>query len=163
MVQRKSAKFQDFTEVLDALDAIDAFPFGRNLSADDQLAPEPHLQTAPDRRQSSRSWLLNLLISVSWHKTPQAAPMEYAEPEVSFSVEDATAILAEMSLHEQEAIEAELGLLGDVDLLDLQQIRRNFAKENHPDRVAPEQRSAATRRMTIANMLLDEAIRRRRH
>jgi hypothetical protein len=89
--------------------------------------------------------------------------MEYAEPEVSFSVEDATAILAEMSLHEQEAIEAELGLLGDVDLLDLQQIRRNFAKENHPDRVAPEQRLAATRRMTIANMLIDEAIRRRRH
>ncbi|NHT76318.1 hypothetical protein G8E10_11270 [Rhizobiaceae bacterium CRRU44] len=38
--------------------------------------------------------------------------------------------------------------------------RRAFANRNHPDRHAPEDREAATTRMTIANMLVDEALRR---
>ena len=38
--------------------------------------------------------------------------------------------------------------------------RRAFAIRNHPDRHAPEDSEAATTRMTIANMLVDEALRR---
>ncbi|MCD7109117.1 hypothetical protein LRX75_08675 [Rhizobium sp. DKSPLA3] len=38
--------------------------------------------------------------------------------------------------------------------------RRAFANRNHPDRHAPGDREAATTRMTIANMLVDEALRR---
>lgn len=38
--------------------------------------------------------------------------------------------------------------------------RRSFASQNHPDRHAPEDRKAATMRMTMANMLVDEALRR---
>lgn len=38
--------------------------------------------------------------------------------------------------------------------------RRAFANRNHPDRHAPIDRDAATTRMTIANMLVDEALRR---
>ncbi|CZT35868.1 hypothetical protein [Rhizobium sp. 9140] len=38
--------------------------------------------------------------------------------------------------------------------------RRAFANRNHPDRHAPEDREAATTRMTIANMLVDEALHR---
>lgn len=37
--------------------------------------------------------------------------------------------------------------------------RRAFAKLNHPDRVHPEFRDQATRRMTVANMLIDQALR----
>lgn len=39
--------------------------------------------------------------------------------------------------------------------------RRAFAKLNHPDRVHPEFRAQATRRMTVANMLIDQALRQR--
>ena len=38
--------------------------------------------------------------------------------------------------------------------------RRTFAKANHPDSVAPPFRENATKRMTLANLLIDEAIRR---
>jgi hypothetical protein len=37
--------------------------------------------------------------------------------------------------------------------------RRQFAKTNHPDLVAPQFRDSATIRMTIANQLIDRAIR----
>lgn len=38
--------------------------------------------------------------------------------------------------------------------------RRAFARLNHPDSVAPDFRDLATTRMKIANLLVDEAIRR---
>lgn len=41
---------------------------------------------------------------------------------------------------------------------ELNERRRQFAKLNHPDRVAPEFRENATTRMKIANLLIDRAI-----
>jgi len=41
--------------------------------------------------------------------------------------------------------------------------RRAFAKLNHPDRVHPDFRPQATRRMTVANMLVDQALRLHPH
>ena len=38
--------------------------------------------------------------------------------------------------------------------------RRSFARENHPDRAREDLRANATLRMKIANMLIDETIRR---
>lgn len=40
----------------------------------------------------------------------------------------------------------------------LNEKRRQFAKRNHPDRVAPECRENATTRMKIANRLIDKAL-----
>jgi hypothetical protein len=40
----------------------------------------------------------------------------------------------------------------------LNEKRRQFAKLNHPDRVAPEFRENATARMKIANLLIDRAL-----
>ena len=37
--------------------------------------------------------------------------------------------------------------------------RRAFAMLNHPDRVDPQFKAEATRRMTVANMLVDQALR----
>jgi hypothetical protein len=62
----------------------------------------------------------------------------------------------ELSLDPQD-IAAELGLstLGSVEALS--SVRRKFALRNHPDRVRPAYRDRANQRMTIANMLIDQA------
>jgi hypothetical protein len=52
----------------------------------------------------------------------------------------------------------ELQLTADLTIDDLHRLRREFALANHPDRVAPPLRERATRRMTIANTLIDEAL-----
>jgi len=52
----------------------------------------------------------------------------------------------------------ELRLRSSHTVEQLIEIRRRFALANHPDRVPPVIREAATVRMGIANMLIDEAI-----
>ncbi|WP_395666923.1 hypothetical protein [Methylocella sp.] len=63
---------------------------------------------------------------------------------------------------EDAAIAAELGLRSGLAIDDLRRIRRDFAKKNHPDRFAPALRGDAARRMTIANMLIDQQMKRGR-
>ena len=63
---------------------------------------------------------------------------------------------------EEEIVADALKLAPELSIDDLLRIRREYALENHPDRVAPELREQATRRMTIANMLIDQAVRERR-
>ncbi|MDR6757616.1 hypothetical protein J2Y48_002913 [Mycoplana sp. BE70] len=59
-----------------------------------------------------------------------------------------------------EDVAADLGLTGQETRPQLVALRRAFARDNHPDGVPAELRPNATRRMTIANMLLDETLRR---
>ncbi|MBD9373183.1 hypothetical protein IB238_11185 [Rhizobium sp. ARZ01] len=59
-----------------------------------------------------------------------------------------------------EEVAADLGLTGKETRAQLLALRRAFARINHPDGVPAELRSNATRRMMIANMLLDETLRR---
>jgi len=59
------------------------------------------------------------------------------------------------------AIARELGLEGGGPKTDLDLLRRRFAFSNHPDRVEPALRGVAMARMQIANMLIDEAKKRR--
>lgn len=63
---------------------------------------------------------------------------------------------------EDEAIAEELGLCPGLGTVDLKRIRRDFAKRNHPDRFEPARRRCAERRMSIANMLIDERMRQNR-
>lgn len=58
-------------------------------------------------------------------------------------------------------IATELAITASDTLQSLSDKRRSFAKENHPDRVHPLFRDNANIRMTLANRLIDEAIRRR--
>lgn len=60
---------------------------------------------------------------------------------------------------EHEQVVDELHLTPNLTSTDLKLLRRRFAKSNHPDRVAPAVREEATRRMTIANSLIDDALR----
>ncbi len=57
-----------------------------------------------------------------------------------------------------QEIAAELGITGTTSLEELHRLRRRFALSNHPDRLAPIYRETATRRMMIANRLIDDAI-----
>ncbi|OLP54324.1 hypothetical protein BJF92_15130 [Rhizobium rhizosphaerae] len=61
-----------------------------------------------------------------------------------------------------EEIAGELALSAQDTLESLAAKRRRFARANHPDAHDGAWREAATRRMTIANMLIDEAARRLR-
>ena len=60
---------------------------------------------------------------------------------------------------EDDQILDELHLTPNLTPHDLKLIRRRFALANHPDRLAPQVREHATRRMTIANSLIDQALR----
>ena len=62
-------------------------------------------------------------------------------------------------LSETEAITQELNLASARSIADIKRIRRNFALRNHPDRVPPSKREEATRRMIIANTLIDRALK----
>lgn len=59
-----------------------------------------------------------------------------------------------------EEVASDLGLNGKESVDELLARRRAFARENHPDRAPEELRANATLRMKIANMLVDETIRR---
>lgn len=59
-----------------------------------------------------------------------------------------------------EAVAAELAISSKDTLHTLSDKRRAFAKANHPDGIDPLFRDKATTRMKIANLLIDEAIRR---
>jgi hypothetical protein len=54
-----------------------------------------------------------------------------------------------------EDLAEELALSCVRSLAELKQIRRSFALRNHPDILHPALRAEATRRMKIANMLID--------
>ena len=60
---------------------------------------------------------------------------------------------------EHDAVVDELHLTPNLSTGDLVKLRREYAKAHHPDRVLPDSREEATRRMTIANVLIDEALR----
>jgi hypothetical protein len=60
---------------------------------------------------------------------------------------------------EHDTVVDELHLTPNLSADALKHLRRRFAKANHPDRVAADAREQATRRMTIANVLIDAALR----
>ena len=59
----------------------------------------------------------------------------------------------------QNEIADELAITAQDTETSLNEKRRSFAKRNHPDGVAPEWRDNATVRMTIANLLIDAAMK----
>lgn len=59
-----------------------------------------------------------------------------------------------------QEIAEDMGLTSRADAAQLHALRRDFARTNHPDRVPDVWREAATMRMKIANLLVDEALKR---
>jgi hypothetical protein len=60
-----------------------------------------------------------------------------------------------------KAISLELSITARMSRADLRRLRRAFARVNHPDCVGASERETATRRMMIANMLIDSELKRR--
>ncbi len=60
---------------------------------------------------------------------------------------------------DRDAVAAELRLRPGLSRAELHRIRRDFARSNHPDRVPPSWRDEANQRMTIANALIDRALK----
>lgn len=60
-----------------------------------------------------------------------------------------------------QSVADELRITARMTSSDLNRLRREFALANHPDRADQTQREGATRRMMIANMLIDRELGRR--
>jgi len=86
----------------------------------------------------------------------QAAYRAFAEEDA----EQAEAANSEPSVDPEE-IARELGLAERSKPAELDRLRRDFAFRNHPDRVPEHLRARAIIRMQVANMLIDDAKRRR--
>lgn len=65
-----------------------------------------------------------------------------------------------LAVLDPEAIAAELGIDPTTSPAQLHDLRRTFARSNHPDCVPAAFRANATIRMTVANQLIDAALRR---
>lgn len=70
---------------------------------------------------------------------------------------------AHLGILDVSAIAAELDIGEATTIAELNEKRRRFARDNHPDRVHENFRGNATVRMTIANQLIDKALRQRQH
>ncbi|HWU60517.1 MAG TPA: hypothetical protein VN112_00690 [Ensifer sp.] len=79
---------------------------------------------------------------------PQAEPMFERLEARTFSRLTPQDVAEDLKLSEARSAEA------------LQSLRRSFARQNHPDMVGEEWREQATLRMKIANLLIDEALKR---
>lgn len=60
----------------------------------------------------------------------------------------------------EKDVSDDLALTETMTAAEIRESRRGFALSNHPDRVAEGYREAATIRMTIANRLVEAALRR---
>jgi hypothetical protein len=58
-----------------------------------------------------------------------------------------------------DEIAEDVGLSSALTKHQLQEKRRQFARENHPDRVSTEYQAIATLRMMVANQLIDKALK----
>ena len=137
--------------------------------AEPQIEPEPEAEPVDSPRPKNRLRRLLGNISVPWPtgiggfiggfgarpsapyaeeaaEAPIATPVEppVREPAEAANPEP---VRAEPAKTEDQLIAAELGLSPDLATVDLQRIRRDFAKKNHPDRFEPARRTNAARRM----------------
>ena len=171
----------DFSDILASLDHDETGDVPSTVRHARQAGSdvEPEAEAEPSRRPRPknplRRWLGNF--SLPWPSRiggliggfAQRPPAPYAEEAAEAqaasppsSPQRPEAVSPDPPKTEDETIAAELGLSPELATVDLQRIRRDFAKKNHPDRFEPCRRTAAARRMSIANMLIDEQMRHSR-
>jgi hypothetical protein len=98
---------------------------------------------------------------------PTASPLDAAEARTRLYVEEHTpappTTVPPTPVGDHDGVARELGLTPEMTAKELERARREFALANHPDRVVPLHRDLATRRMTLANMLIDRALQGKRN
>ncbi len=172
--RRKPADFAEVLAELERAQAPEPSTRGHPDPADDRPSAGA-AETAPSPVSSparSGTRLARLLPGFPWRRlraseVPDAhAAAAYAQEAAERPLPDEPPPVAPQPLprslpkSENEVIAEELGLgraLGKAELLEL---RREFARKNHPDRCPPAKRPRAARRMSIANMLIDAELKR---
>jgi hypothetical protein len=103
------------------------------------------LQTLSERERDLRTSALSDLLQsyLEHHNKSKAPPMGRAA--------------------DTRSVAEELRITATMTVSDLSRLRREFALTNHPDRVTSSERENATRRMMVANMLIDSEMKRRQH
>lgn len=84
------------------------------------------------------------------------------KPAAQATAPDLQPALEDLFFLDPQSISRELGIDAKSKPEDLDRARRAFAMRYHPDRMPEEMRERAALRMQIANMLIDEAKRRKR-
>jgi len=131
---------------------------------DDLFAAADERTTAPPIAGVDYLSVVDELHSGRIQVSPEPALASYREAAAMLE-EELAALFAAENLAETlppvdpRAIAAELKLEGRSPA-ELAQARRQFALQNHPDRVAAPLRENALQRMQVANMLIDEAERK---
>jgi hypothetical protein len=141
----------DFLQALDGVSDRQAEEAGRPVGgpsaayeeAGIEAEPEPHGEDQPTIEDEGAAFAA----SGEAQEAPQAAQSEaFAEPDLATS--------------DPASLAHELGLRAGLTRFELKRLRRAFALRNHPDRLDPSRREAASRRMKVANALIDAALRR---
>jgi hypothetical protein len=147
MFRMKSLRLGNFRSILDML--------GPDEQRDDEKARPP--ATGARLRSSSRALKDDLDRMPDARRQASYMPIErLAGLYYEAQAEDAPPVFAPA---DDAAVAAELRLSAARTGDDLRRIRRSFAMRNHPDRVPDWLREEATRRMRIANALIDQAMR----
>lgn len=124
-----------------------------------------HLERAGPDAEAQENAFRSPIRSNPWF-IPETAGPDLGEPAPFLDAReavrpDAAAALPPATTDPAE-IATELDLDACPDVAALARRRRRFAASNHPDRVAAVLRPIATQRMTIANLLIDAEILRRK-
>jgi len=153
MTRANSTEFEDFQAALEAV--------GRGFRTEDEAEAPRH--DGPALQMRHHDQLLSMAVeSLKARATeqPEASPDFFAKFYADAWSKSQAAGAIERP--HQEQVASELNLCDAMSADDLGRLRREFALANHPDRLPLCYREQATRRMMIANTLIDAEIDRRR-
>lgn len=160
-----------FQSVLDRLDAEDAENANEPPAASHRIqglnssfAADVRDGVSASSARADQAYFDNLdLDAAPIRPTATAAPAKPEPPVAEAQMVETRAppvMPAHLARTSPEAVATELSISLKDTLHTLSDKRRAFAKTNHPDGIDPLFRDKATTRMKIANLLIDEAIRR---
>lgn len=138
---RRPRKAVDFAEVLESLFRSAGRDFGRRDAAPRVADSVTANLEQPEERP--KAW------------APPLSIVRYLE------LREAALLARTVKPTDPQSIARELAINARMSFSDLNSLRRRFALANHPDRVPECDRDNATRRMMVANMLIDHALQSR--
>ena len=112
----------------------------------------PRAAPSPSRVAPAGGWTYPAAEAAPASASAAAAEM-YVDAEASAPTPNETTLSLE------ETVALELQISDDLGLAELERMRRTFAYRNHPDRVGPSHKARALQRMTVANVLIDQALK----
>jgi hypothetical protein len=122
----------------------------------DQLIERGGAEVEPSRRRATLAYDWSSLAAPAAPAADVTANQLYIDTDWSDAAE-AAAIARARTVEETVALELQLS--DNLEPAEMERRRRLFAYRNHPDRFGPSQQAVALQRMTIANVLVDRALK----